>query len=332
MKSIPSSAFFYLSENVILRKMLGIVLSTCLLFVKRVVSQPLKYLTIILSVCNYPPAITPEEALHVLVSSNVSVKSQMKICSKGKITFDTLVFPRYVQIPCETYTSICDVSTWSTQADNALKPFIDVENYSHRIYILPMGVCSFGGLGVIGPCFRTCDTNSQCVSKICRVWISGESSRYPIAYLHEIGHNQGLQHATYNSDEYGDFSDLMGLCCDNRCYNAVHLKKLGIDEPKSIVVLPFANSYSFNLITNEYVEINEPFSMTHWYVQFRKSFGADNVRSDFEDSLNVYSIGYGSSDKSVLHQMLRNVGDKYVGTFVATLNKKEDSNIDITLT
>ena len=44
--------------------------------------------------------------------------------------------------------------------------------------------------------------------------------------MHEQGHNQYLQHSGAMVggafDVYADWSDSMGYCCSNRCYNTPH--------------------------------------------------------------------------------------------------------------
>jgi hypothetical protein len=60
----------------------------------------------------------------------------------------------------------------------------------------------------------------------------------PGLFVHELGHNLGLQHAgKRNGDEYSDTSDVMGACCllEPTCLNAVHEDQLQLRP--SIAVL-----------------------------------------------------------------------------------------------
>lgn len=55
-------------------------------------------------------------------------------------------------------------------------------------------------------------------------WVSGDHWDRPQGWLHELGHNYYLHHATSLGcgSAYCDDSCTMGYCCTPRCFNAPH--------------------------------------------------------------------------------------------------------------
>jgi hypothetical protein len=262
---------------------LGIFLSN----IKRVFSESIKALTIILSVCNMQPSISPENASTVLYGNTGihSVKGLMSYCSAKKYLLEPYVFPQYVHIPCPEDIFSCNVNSWAIRADDALRPLIDIDNYIYKIYILPKGGCNFAGLGVKGPCSK----NNKC-----RIWISGDYPFFPAVYFHELGHNLGLHHSSFQGDEYGDFSDIMGYCCKNRCFSAPHNNKLNISSPLHSYTLPSTSNESLLLLPNEYILVLDPETQTKWFVQNRQTNNIEDIPSPFTNSINIYSLPYSS--------------------------------------
>lgn len=294
------------------------------LFAKRVASQTMKALTVILSVCDAKPVITPLEAANVLLHSNTSVMKMLKYCSHNKLQFQTTIFPHYVQIPCPQSVANCDISSWADRADNAIRPFIPVDKFIYRIYILPKGGCSFAGLGVIGPCSK---------NKICRIWISGHYANQPSTYVHELGHNLGLNHASYKGDEYGDFSDVMGYCCINRCFNAPHSNMLNFTQARNTFYIPLESIYTLTLEKNEYIQIHDPLQFTTWFIQNRQPSGLDKLPISFT-GLNVYSttFSHNPTGLSTLHIILGRSGETFSSNFVLHLINITNSKAHILLT
>lgn len=67
---------------------------------------------------------------------------------------------------------------------------IKLENYQHRVYVLPHAIsstCGWEGLGNVG------------CGVACRAWIV--SCERVEVYAHELGHNLGLRHASSDIDE-----------------------------------------------------------------------------------------------------------------------------------
>jgi hypothetical protein len=284
--------------------------------VQMAVGFSIRALTIILSVCDTPPSITQNDALKVLMTNNNSVKNLIQYCSNGSFTFDTVIFPSYVNIPCPDSVTSCDVNGWADRADDAIRPFLpNVDDYIYRIYILPKGACTFAGLGAVGPC----DSH-----RTCRSWISGHYAEYPIAYVHELGHNLGLGHASYNGNEYGDYSDLMGYCCIERCFNAPHSNMLHITKPKQTLSLPLSSTITLSLLQNEYIVIHD--FGKKWYVQYRQASGLDKVPTLFSDSINIYLSSASLYGITTLNAMLKTANESsFHGQFTIKLVEMQKS-------
>lgn len=78
----------------------------------------------------------------------------------------------------------------------------NLSQYWHRVYVLPdMPSCTWNGLGTVG-----CADSSQC-----RAWVRGPAALSLDSFMHELGHNMGLEHAgAPGAGEYGDGTDVMG--------------------------------------------------------------------------------------------------------------------------
>jgi hypothetical protein len=105
-------------------------------------------------------------------------------------------------------------------------PYIEPDDYLHRSYYIPTEIqgCAWGGIAYVG-----------CTDTHCKSWIRNKNG--PVL-AHEIGHNLGLNHAGYDSDndgvknpgltgEYGDSSGVMGNSGVWRGVNAPHRLALG---------------------------------------------------------------------------------------------------------
>jgi len=288
---------------------LSAFLSTAILLIKQVGSQTIKALTIILSVCNAPPSLTFDQASNVLITNNNSVKNILYHCSPGKLQFQPTVFPTFIQIPCPENIGMCrdTYSIWADRTDDVIRRMfpINIDSYLYKIYVLPKG-CFFTGLGTLGPCS---------VNSSCRVWIDGDVADNPMSYVHEIGHNLGLQHAKSNLNnvlnEYGDLSDFMGYCCTERCLNAVHSSKLGFSKAIHSLYYPFPLQ-QISLGKNEYITILD--NMSIWYIQNRAGDQIDKVAN----TINIYSS---DSSDSVLQSVLTYVGETFQSKFKVTVIK-----------
>lgn len=242
-------------------------------------AQPLRSLTMILSVCNRFATTTPTEIKQTLASSALNVKDMIQVCSFNKSSFASQVVPNIIQIPCDTQNAYlsCNVYDWANYADTYATQVmrISLQKYNTRIYILPPDSgCGFGGLGMIGPC-----------GSECRVWINGKISNQVSVYFHELGHNLGLGHASHLGDQYSDFTDAMGYCCNVRCFSAPNTHRLKWSIPSFCYDVPFTQPKTYTLSPNKYILIVDKARQESTYVQFRVP---KFLKYDKDISLAVY--------------------------------------------
>ncbi|KAG2496774.1 hypothetical protein HYH03_005182 [Edaphochlamys debaryana] len=169
------------------------------------------------SMCGYPRAI--DEATFRALWFNTgrtrpndyTMQNYIQKCSFGrsKLTNSTqLVF------------EVDEQAAWSQAAEELVQRQwgIDLTPYKQRIGVLPNEVskiCGFGGRGSVG-CAERCYT-----------WITHDYASNLVYFLHEMGHNWGLRHATaYDSaSATGDWSCIMGTA--GACLNAANGWKMG---------------------------------------------------------------------------------------------------------
>lgn len=245
-------------------------------------------LVVPLSICNYPPSVTSSTLDATLFGSlDYSVENMFTGCSLGHAKFsrsDVTVLPFAVHVPCAGSVTdpnvVCDFDQWSQVADQWLaanyyyhRNFTQ-DTYVHRIYVLPRGIrtCAWAGMGWVG-----CkDSPGKC-----KVWIMGEAADQAMTYVHELGHNLGLNHANTPATIYGDGSDAMGFCCSVRCFNAANLDALGWAQPTiqlDVASLPQNQWLSFQLAVStvsnaNYIKITSPLEIV--YAQYRIKQGFD---------------------------------------------------------
>lgn len=187
----------------------------------------------------------------------------VQICSANRSSFDAYVLPNVIQIPCDSQNAYptCNVYDWANYADVYVSQVLRVPliKYNTRMYILPPNSgCGFGGLGMIGPC-----------EPECRVWINGKISNEVAVYFHELGHNLGLNHASHLGDQYGDFTDTMGYCCNIRCLSAPNTFRLKWSAPQFQRNIPFTSPQTYTLKPNQYILLPDKGRQEHTFVQLR---------------------------------------------------------------
>lgn len=131
---------------------------------------------------------------------------------------------------------------------------LNMSSYRHRLLVYPRGTpASFYGLGTLG-----------CYDDGCYSWYN--TPRFVAnLFLHELGHNFGLDHSKTFSDEYGDDTCIMGKQ-PNRCYNAPHRYSLGWSEPKATLNLTATTtnfSALYSLRNQQFIKINHNVFVEH---------------------------------------------------------------------
>lgn len=141
-----------------------------------------------------------------------------------------------VNIPCGFESDIIDDWMYYT-LNEAAKNGINVNLYKYKILILPASLSrSWAGLGVVD-----CNNGPHCFS-----WIRSEFLSTFI-YLHELGHNWGLGHATLFGNNEGDLYSIMGRESSNNCYNGAHRTFLQWDTPSNKVEITASTSINLDI-------------------------------------------------------------------------------------
>jgi hypothetical protein len=162
--------------------------------------------------------------------------------------------------------------------------------YRYRMLVLPKETpAKFYGLGTLGcyadGCYSWYNTN-QYVSNL---------------FLHELGHNFGLDHSRSKHAEYGDFTCVMGNE-QNRCWNAAHRYVLGWSEPRNTLFLNNSQNLvrsSFMLSVNEFIRVNNNIFVEH--------VNLSSVPNIVPQSIQVYQL---TINQSTIHLCsLLKVGD-----------------------
>lgn len=244
-------------------------------------------------------------------SNSRSLVSFYEANSFGQANFSGDVLP---DVTINTSLTSCPNNTWSDMVDNILiyQKGVDLNKYQKIIYVFPnlMEVCApYGGRGSMGELQG-------------RSWIWDNQSN-PDYYIHEFGHNLGLDHANKldckgksvanykdcrdsnpypNTEqgfgrgiEYGDYFDVMGY---NRLFhlNPVEKVQLGwipsraitqIGSDRIVTIKP-PISRSGNL-DPQVVKISKPDTNEYYYLGYRQNEDLDQeLPKDFTSGASIY--------------------------------------------
>jgi hypothetical protein len=242
-------------------------------------------------------------------TSGQSIDNMFKSCSHGYARFlstDNIIIE--LNVPC-TGTTVsgqklgdpkkkCDfplmlaVKEWAetyVRNKRLVSPAV-MQSIQRRIHIYP-SVCPTIALGTTG-----------CGPGWCDVWMA-QAVIDVGSYVHEIGHTQGLNHASIPTSKTGDASSPMGWCCGGaKCHNAPHLLQLGWTKPMlNFVVLdmPLGRKITFTIpelaLSNKNMVRIRPVWKTinanvYIYISYRAPVGYDvGILPEWTNAVHVHS-------------------------------------------
>ncbi|GIL60699.1 hypothetical protein Vafri_15230, partial [Volvox africanus] len=130
-----------------------------------------------------------------------TMQNYFSYCSQGAVRISSETQAIFeVKLPCsgvpenrsynfKTRCTEVELYAWMSMAESYVQKTLrtDISDFKQRVAVLPMEVfatCSWEALASVG-----------CTGTRCFVWISGRRSSDLTAYMHETGHNLGLQHS-----------------------------------------------------------------------------------------------------------------------------------------
>lgn len=213
-------------------------------------------------------------------------------CSFGNVNFDPLM-NKVVEfnIPCRFISSKTGLLINNNRLDDTnFKTYnfewadyiiehigYDISQYKYRILIYPSGTkASFYGIATVG-----------CSEDGCYSWYNTQDFKSNL-FIHEIGHNMGLDHSNTYGIEYGDKTSVMGNT-PNTCWISPHRFVLGWSKPLSNISITNDNvdtyaNQTYELDENEFIIVNKNL--------FIENVNLDNVLgpNKIVSSLNVYFL------------------------------------------
>ena len=258
--------------------------------------------------------------------------------SFGALGFGGSVFPggtldvtRVTVNEAAVIGNACNYSAWASAADKAVSG-ITLANYQHRVYVLPSNVgCGWAGLAYVG-----------CGSS-CQAWVKAYGNHacgYPDAYVHEIGHNLGLWHASTDTNndgtldcEYCDTSSFMGYATGAmRTLNGPHKVQMGWASGSRLVDGSKGGTFTVSSLalaqagSPQVVKV-VPNSGAPYYLSFRTGVGYDTATpSSYLNKLNVHRwSGSGNSRYIAALGNGQSFADATTGVSIQQLSSTVDS-------
>jgi hypothetical protein len=188
-------------------------------------------------------------------------------------------------------TDSCSYSSWGSSLHNAaLAAGIDLSAFTRLIYVFPNNSCSStaSGYGTVG-------------GSPSKSWILGYCDRKEV-YAHEFGHNLGMHHASTPTNEYGDYSDVMGYSWSAFFHqNAPHKVQMGWVPGGNVVDVSQSGTYTLNMLeqssaSTQALKISKPDTQEFYFLGFRAPFNRDAaLTSTYAHKTNVHKFKGGSN-------------------------------------
>jgi hypothetical protein len=226
-------------------------------------------------------ACSVESIDDMMFTSSASVDNFYRETSYGQISVTGDVLGPYT---IDFYsTARCDFWDWGYAAqDEAAVDGVDIDAYDRFIYVLPSNSCPAGGYGTLG------GSPSQSWVFYCQ---------YEEIFAHELGHNLTLHHASTTTDEYGDYSDIMGGGYGGLLQlNGPHMVQTGWLPSSRVETVNSSGDYDLALLEVEptdgsiqVLKIAKPDTAEEYYLSYRVPVGFDSqLGPTCADKLNIH--------------------------------------------
>lgn len=171
---------------------------------------------------------TPQDLSDTVFGPIGSMKSQYKACSMGKLNFEMAKSNDIMNGVIDLFVNSNVAGVKATDFENLVnielvKKVGNLDLFDHVIYCFPEGTK--------GPSGRVTWEGYSYIGWN-RVIINGEECSHLSHYMHEVGHNLGLNHSGRRGRKYDDGSDYMGYSINGvrwplMCFNGAKVR--GVD-------------------------------------------------------------------------------------------------------
>jgi len=218
--------------------------------------------------------------------------------------------PDVVRVAINDAGNDCDTTTWRSLADSAAQQAgVNLSLYQHRVYVLPSSVnCPWAGYAQIG-CGSAC-------------WAMVSTCDRGDVYAHELGHNLGMYHASFDTDddgavdatcpwggwsgggEYCDDSDFMGISTNVwRQTNGPHKNQMGWLPAGKVADVTTGGTYSLAPLETDPVTTGLPQLLRvvrpaggYYYLSYRRALDSDvNMRGSYADKTSIHDAPGGNT-------------------------------------
>jgi hypothetical protein len=261
-------------------------------------------------------ACTDAAIAGTMFSGNPSVDKLYQETSFGQLSWPADTngngAPDVVRVTINDAGNDCDTTTWRSLADAAATAAgMNLGLYQHRVYVLPSTVgCQWAGYAQIG-CGSAC-------------WAMIATCDRGDVYAHELGHNLGMWHASFDADgngavdptcpwgswsgggEYCDDSDFMGISTNVwRQTNGPHKHQMGWIPANKVVDVAAGGTYAVAPLETDPATTSLPLLLRvarpapasgYYYLSYRRRVGYDaGMRSSYADRTNIHTSPGGNT-------------------------------------